>query len=210
VEVFGNFLEGVPAVMLDNFKAGEESTRRLLSLGHRRIAMLTHDRYSRSRETGSGLHHDAWERYQGYAKVMEDMGLKPMVFTHPLSGDLANAGNDFLEGGVAAAGEIISHPSRPTAVVCYQDSQAFGLLRGCRLRGVHVPEDLSVMGFGDKEFAALTNPPLTTISAPAFEVGREATMQLLALLEGRGPVEGALLGGTIVERASLAAPTEHP
>ncbi|MER3469524.1 MAG: DNA-binding transcriptional regulator CytR, partial [Thermoflexus sp.] len=73
---------------------------------------------------------------------------------------------------------------RPTAVFCYNDMTAIGALKAARAAGLRVPEDLSVVGFDDILFAAYTEPPLTTVAQPKYEMGRTAMGLLLRLLEG--------------------------
>jgi DNA-binding LacI/PurR family transcriptional regulator len=211
--------------------AGRLATEHLLSLGHRRIAFLTHERYvfGRSRapahpapsdENHSGqpdqdrgmrraiLHFDAWEQFCGYEAVMYAAGLEPLVVTHPISAEI-NVEQQFVDGGVRALDALLAHPGQPTAVVCYNDLEAFGLIRGARLKGLQIPERLSIVGFGDLQHSQIIAPALTTIRVPALEVGQQAALALLECVGGRA-AESARIEATIVVRESTAAFSPEP
>ena len=101
VEVFGRFLRGTPAANLDNASAGRIAVRHLIQLGHRRIAMLVHEGYDLARQTGVGLHFDAWERYRGYEQALHAAGLEPIVVRHRAPPEIGGT-EEFLAGGIAA------------------------------------------------------------------------------------------------------------
>ena len=199
MEVFGRFVPGVPSINIDNATVGRASVRHLLDLGHRRIAMLTHERYVLGRGKRVASHFDAWERYLGYEASMQAAGLEPLVVTHPISGEV-DVEEQFVEGGIAALSLLLSHPARPTAVVCYNDLQAYGLVRAARLAGFYLPERLSTVGFGDMDHARIMTPTLTTVPVPAFEVGRQAAQALLERIDDR-TVESKLIESGPVESA---------
>ena len=170
VEIFGRAVRETPAVNIDEFATGRQATEHLLSLGHRHIAMFTHDRYEKARETGAGNHADAWHRYEGYRQAMLDAGGEPLVFTHAIHSEFDWEGA-FVEGGLTSLATILHHPSKPTAVICMTDWQAMGLIRAAEMQKIDLPSQLSVIGYGDVQAATLLQPRLTTFSVPAFEVG---------------------------------------
>ena len=90
-----------------------------------------------------------------------------------------------------------------TAVFCYNDMTAIGLLTACRERGIAVPQEMSVVGFDDIEMASYVTPPLTTIHQPKIELGRLAARVMLDLLRNR-PGQNYILSPTLVVRASAA------
>jgi LacI family transcriptional regulator len=202
IEVFGRFLPGVPQINVHNVAAGRLATEHLIGLGHRRIAMLTHDRYHLGRSLESGLHFDAWDRFVGYEAAMKAAGLEPIVTTHPITGEI-DVANQFVDGGVTAYDALMAHPAEPTAVVCYNDLEAFGLIRAARLKGDLIPERLSLVGFGDLDHSRIILPALTTVPVPAFEVGRRAAEALLDRIEGK-TAESALIESEIVVRETTA------
>jgi LacI family transcriptional regulator len=205
VEVFGRFLSGVPQVNVDNVAAGRKSVEHLLQLGHRRIAMLTHERYALGGGKQAATHWDAWERFRGYEAAMRDAGLEPLVITHSISGEV-DVEQQFVDGGIAALSCLLAHPAKPTAVVCYNDLSAFGLMRGARLHRLHtisIPDRLSVVGFGDFEYSRIITPALTTVPIPAFDVGRQAGEAILERIEGEN-ISGMSIGAGLVVRESTA------
>ena len=202
VEIFGRAVVEAPAVNIDFQATGRAAVEHLLPLGHRRIALLTHDRY-RAAATGFGRHADAWHQYEGYRQALAGAGLEPCVFTHPVHGEF-DVEADLFAGGSKALADILQHPVRPTAVICYSDLEAYGLIRAAQQQNLNVPRDLSVVGYGDLDFARLVDPPLTTFRVPAYEAGERAAKCLLALIEKQS-FEDVLLESTFVERGSTAA-----
>jgi LacI family transcriptional regulator/LacI family repressor for deo operon, udp, cdd, tsx, nupC, and nupG len=92
-----------------------------------------------------------------------------------------------------------------TAVFCYNDMVAIGLLRACHEHGVLVPQKLSVIGFDDIAMANYVTPALTTIRQPKVELGRLATRVMLELLEDQHS-ENHVLAPELIVRSSTAAP----
>jgi LacI family gluconate utilization system Gnt-I transcriptional repressor len=97
--------------------------------------------------------------------------------------------------------EILARGGRPDAVVCSSDTFAHGVLAEARARGLEVPRDVAVMGFGDLEFAADTVPALSTVRVDRAGIGRIAAESLLASLEGEPPARKVVdVGFAIVDR----------
>jgi DNA-binding LacI/PurR family transcriptional regulator len=91
--------------------------------------------------------------------------------------------SDFrLEGGRLAARQMLAAPTRQTAVVVANDMMALGVMQECRAAGLRVPGDISIIGFDDIALAALTDPPLTTVSLSRMTLGRQAVETLVAML----------------------------
>jgi LacI family transcriptional regulator len=137
--------------------------KHLLGLGHRRIAFLGGPRRLKSAERRRVAFVDTMRRYR------RTMHTTPVL----LEGDFT------AEGGRRAAREIVAMSERPTALLAANDLMAIGALRELHRSGLHVPRDISVVGFDDISFAALTEPPLTTISFPRAEIGRAAVDALM-------------------------------
>jgi DNA-binding LacI/PurR family transcriptional regulator len=87
-----------------------------------------------------------------------------------------------VEGGQAAATELID--TGHTAIICGSDLMALGAIRAARTRGLHVPTDLSVVGFDDSPLIAFTDPPLTTVRQPVQAMGHAAVAALVAEITG--------------------------
>jgi DNA-binding LacI/PurR family transcriptional regulator len=92
----------------------------------------------------------------------------------------------------------------PRAVLTYTDTVAYGVLRACREVGLHVPEDLALVGFDDEPASRYLDPPLASVEQPLHELGYEAALLLLELVSGeiRQPAE-KVLPARLIHRASL-------
>jgi DNA-binding LacI/PurR family transcriptional regulator len=91
-----------------------------------------------------------------------------------------------VEGGRRAAAVMLAERDRPTAVLAANDLMALGVMAELRAAGLHIPRDVSVIGFDDIAFAALSEPPLTTICLPRAELGRRAVEALMTNVERPG------------------------
>jgi LacI family transcriptional regulator len=179
----------VPSIQPDNFGGARQMAERLLALGHRRIAFVT----------GPSNLAAANVRLQGYMAAMVAAGL-------PIDPDLLLPGDFGRESGELTAQRIeqLSRVARPTAIFAANDETAFGVLAGLGRRGVRVPQDISVCGFGDLPMAQLVLPPLTTVRIALRDLGRAGARKLIVLLRGEevGPLD--VFPVTIVERESTA------
>ena len=103
-----------------------------------------------------------------------------------------------------AALALLDRPDRPTAVLCFSDVFAAQAIRAAEDLGLNVPEDLSVIGYDDADFASTFRPALTTVRQQVGEKGRAAVTALLALIDGTKPKARTLLGTELVVRDSTA------
>ena len=83
-----------------------------------------------------------------------------------------------------AGGALLDPRPRPSAVVCFNDKIAVGVMEAAAARGLRVPEDLSVTGFDDIDVSRATTPRLTTVRQPLQEMGRTAVTMLMRQLDG--------------------------
>jgi len=166
VVAFGNNVVGLDArdqldqVRFDGRRAEFRATQYVIEQGHRRIAFVADTRWPWFRE-----------RYEGYLEALEAYGLEPISCTSPHEGRPT-------EYGDWAAPCILDMCPRPTAIMTGNDQIAYGLWRTFRLLGVHVPDEISLVGFDDREEAGLMDPPLTTVHVPKELIG-ESLMKLL-------------------------------
>lgn len=158
--------ERLPGLTLDLLPgaAGADAVRELAALGHRRFG------YAGDCDGFFGA-----ARLKGVRQAAKEHGLKPPA---------AYPGEDSLAGGRAAADLFLADRARPTAVVAYTDAVAVGFIQAVTAAGVRVPRDVSVVGADDLPIAQVCNPTLTTLRAPAAELGRAA----MAALTGGDPV----------------------
>ncbi|MGC4028602.1 MAG: LacI family DNA-binding transcriptional regulator [Steroidobacteraceae bacterium] len=179
----------VPSAHIDNALAAQQVMDHLYRLGHRRIGVITGP-------LASPLGRD---RLKGVmARARTEKATKHLIV---VDGDFT------IASGIAGAAQLIAHPKRPTAVFCFNDEMAIGVLEYARRVGRAVPESLSVVGFDDIRFARYTQPALTTISQPMLDIGRETVRLLLGVLRGSiaEPVS-VTLPHQLEIRASTAAP----
>ncbi len=160
--------EGTPAVSAAHASGAKAATQHLLSLGHRRIGAIAGWRGLMASE----------ERLNGYHAALAAVGIGP-------DRSLLRESDFEIEGGFAAASELLDLPEPPTAIFAFNDNVAVGTLRAARERGIRVPEDLSVIGFDDSEQASIVTPALTTVRQPLAEMGRMAVSLLSRLLDNQ-------------------------
>src|ERR1035437_1208253 len=154
--------EKMSKVTLDYAVGVDEAVQHLVSLGHRNIVHIA----------GSHEIHSAGVRRQAFIDAMRRQLPKqqqPKVY----EGDFR------AEGGRLAASQILSEKTLPTAVVVANDLMALGAMQEFKAGGLHIPQDISIIGFDDIAFASLSEPALTTVCSPRVEIGRRAVESLL-------------------------------
>ncbi|WP_348771395.1 LacI family DNA-binding transcriptional regulator [Azospirillum sp. SYSU D00513] len=108
-----------------------------------------------------------------------------------------------LRQGREALARILDGGFRPDAVFCSSDAMAHGVLTEAQARGLSVPGDLAVLGFGNLDFSAHTHPALSTVGIDRQAIGRHAAEAMLARIEGETVAEPVIdVGFTLIERAS--------
>src|SRR5438094_1216343 len=181
---------GVPSVHIDNAKAAYEAMDHLYRLGHRRIGIVTGPLVSPlSRDRLSGA----------TARAKQARAERDFIVMH---GDFS------IESGSVAAERLLGRRDPPSAIFCFNDEMAMGVLETARRRHVRVPDDLSVVGFDDIRFARYTDPPLTTVAQPMRAIGEGTVRLLLQILHGDGASapESVTLPHTLTIRPSTAPP----
>lgn len=164
--VFGNNFIGpngsasFDQVCFDGMKGEVEAIEHLIGEGHRNIIFVGDTSYPWMRN-----------RHRGYVRALRVANLEPCAFTE-------HHGADFRAYGEWVAPRVVALNPRPTAIVAGNDEVAYGLWRALLRSGLRVPDDVSLLGFDDREEALLTDPPLTTVRVAKEEIGR-ALMRLL-------------------------------
>lgn len=177
----------VPSVDIDNEAGARLAVEHLLALGHRRIACITN---------AALAYTAASERLAGYREALAAAG----IAEEPA---LVAEGAFDAQSGHRAMATILSRTT-PDAIFVASDVVAIGAIAGLREAGLSVPGDVSVVGFDAIPLAAYLDPPLTTISLPAYDLGRAAGRAILERIAGR-PVAGrTLLPTELIVRASTA------
>jgi DNA-binding LacI/PurR family transcriptional regulator len=123
--------------------------------------------------------------------------------------DLAAQVESFdIEAGAAGARQLLEMANPPTAIFCIADMLALGAIREIKCRGLSIPRNVAVVGFNNIPSAAFSDPPLTSVDAPAFEMGVESMKRLRGLITGTPPPEREVtLPTRLVVRESCGA---HP
>lgn len=156
-------------VGMDETQAAVDVVTHLASLGHRRIAHIA----------GHPAHGATGWRLAGYREGLERAGLK-------FDPALVVPGEFSFESGVHGAQTLLSLKRRPTAIFAANDDMATGVITAALERGLRIPEDVSVCGFDDTPLSRQIFPALTTVHQPTREMGRLATLELLASIQAPG------------------------
>jgi LacI family transcriptional regulator len=179
----------VDSVLTDNAHGGWLATHHLVELGHRRIGCIT----GPSDVTPSA------DRITGYRQALHEGGIA-------VDEALIVKGDFQYESGYRAAHQLLAIDDPPTAVFTCNDLMAVGAISAALELGRQVPTDLSVVGFDDVRLASFTNPPLTTVAQPKYEMGVMAATMLLERLQNRDmPPRQRLLDTSLLTRQSTAS-----
>lgn len=155
-------------VTTDNFQGICDAFEHLYALGHRKIGYIgRRDRIIAAPD----------ERFTAYKLNMAERGLSVRT-------DWVYEGYDHIEETAHAVTGILKQADRPTALLCNNDCYALGVVRAASGLGISIPEQLSIVGFDDVDFASLITPPLTTVRVPVQEMGRQAVRQLMIHMKG--------------------------
>lgn len=167
----------------------EQAIDHLISLGHRRIAILAGPMSLVSPRL----------RVLGYRNSLKKYHL-PVTDGYILEGDFTS------ESGHNLAVSVMNQSEPPTALLCGDDMMAFGAIQGLKEYGYRVPEDVSVIGFDDISLARFSSPPLTTIRQDTYQKGRIAADALLSLIREKDHTSlvQTMLETSLVIRASTA------
>ncbi|MEV0945202.1 LacI family DNA-binding transcriptional regulator [Rhodococcus sp. NPDC049939] len=175
---------GLPFVSGDDHRGGYLAGQHLLDLGYTEIAVIAGPDYASTSQN----------RLAGFRGALAERGvtLDPARIVH----------SDFeVSGGVAAARTLLEPESRPKAIFAVSDTIAIGVLGVARDLGLHIPEDLALVGYNDIPVVAQLPVPLTTIRSPARQIGATGVGHLLSVMAGN-EVESLALPVELVERAS--------
>ncbi|QFU02504.1 HTH-type transcriptional repressor CytR [Halomonas sp. THAF5a] len=175
-----------PSIGFDNAAPARRLAEHLLTLGHRRVAVVSAPTEGNDR---------ARARLAGFRQALMAAGC-------PLPPERIITVNYGIAEGAQAFETLMNLAMPPTAILCGNDTLAFGILLAAQRAGVNVPEALSITGFDDLPQARFMSPPLTTVAVPASEMGRQVADALIARIGGQRPPHRRLLDASLVLRAS--------
>lgn len=180
-----------PKIKINNAEAMKLIADEVLKMGHTKICAILGPQTSPLTS----------ERLKGLHQSLTEHGLDKKNL-ECFDGDFS------AHSGTLAAEKILSLSRLPTAALCFNDEMAFGLISKLKTSGLLVPKDISVTGFDDINLAKYCDPPLTTISQPAADIGTTA-MTALHRQINKSSDDNTLhiLEGELVIRDSIASPT---
>ena len=163
------------AVLIDDVDAGRQGARHLVGLGHRRIAVLS----------GPPTLNTSEQRLAGYRQALEEAAI-------PVDNSLICSVPYRREAARLATRHLLDGRAQPTALIAMSNELVVGALQALAERHVRVPDDLSLVGFGNPDWFALLRPALTTVALP---IGEMATVAVQLLLKHIGTAHGAAADG---------------
>jgi DNA-binding LacI/PurR family transcriptional regulator len=193
--VLAEFKLAVPkasTIVLDYSTGIRAAIDHLAALGHRKIGFLA----------GPRKLHSAITRRNDFQTAMQACGL-------PIQNKWIIECDHTLKGGVVGFGKLQELTGRPTAVICSNDMTAIGVLRAAYMQDLRVPQDLSVIGLDDIDFAEFTLPPLTTIRLSRSDLAKAAFEALQQHSDNPGKLRVQrefLVSTSLVVRGSTAPP----
>ncbi len=190
--------ERIPSVLIDNAAGMEKAVDYLCSLGHREIGYLTFG--FESQKTVN-------QRYNGYLRSLRKNGI-------PVNPDFIiineNTRLNETEGTYEIVKKTFAGKKPPSAFAVLADAFAFGLIKALKELGYRVPQDVSVMGFGDDHLAGFMEPALSSLGMPKAGMGEAGMNLLLNIIEGKEIEEKRVILPTeLILRESVAPPSDQ-
>ncbi|WHY01523.1 LacI family DNA-binding transcriptional regulator [Neobacillus sp. DY30] len=183
-------MEEITHVDNDNVRAAKEATEYLIGYGHEKIGFIG----------GSPELMVTVDRVTGYQLALKNAGqeIKKEYMIH----------EEFLrEGGQEAVRELMALEQPPTALVVADDFMALGVLNTLDELGINVPNDLSIVSFNNVLLAEMARPPLTSVDINIFELGYQASKNLIVMVENKNePTKRLIISHQIIERLSCTKP----
>jgi LacI family transcriptional regulator len=182
------FCNAFPSVHVDDLPASFAATQHLLKLGHKRIAFLA----------GPAAAPWAQGRFEGYRRALREAGMD-------VNDSLVFQAGSTTEDGVKAASQMLDESCDATAVQAAADLVAIGFADALLNQGVRIPQDISVVGFGNTITSEYFRVPMTTVRQPKHRLGVAAVEMMAQLLRGQR-AETRRLPAELIVRASTGAP----
>ena len=180
---------GISLLCVDYHHGIRQGVQHLAALGHRRIAFVT----------GPLRLHSAQSRLVAFNDALRECGI-------PVEERFIVEGDHTMEGGMAAAERLVAQKDLPTAIMCSNDMLAIGVMHRLSREGLHIPDDISVIGFDDIHMAEMMIPPLTSVRMSRSELARAAVGALRAHVEKTAPQREYRVDTQLVVRESTGFP----
>ncbi|EOX1845938.1 substrate-binding domain-containing protein [Vibrio cholerae] len=163
---WGPILFASDKIQDNSLQGGYMAAKHLIECGHREIGCIT----------GPLIRHQAQMRYEGYKRALSEKGIA-------INPDWIVESDFECEGGYNAFEKLCERGKLPSALFVCNDMMAMGVIQAANLRGLRVPDDLSLIGYDDVHIAKFMSPALTTIHQPKYRLGKAAIDTLLYRLE---------------------------
>lgn len=180
-------VKDIPCVRINNAKGLKEL-----------ILHLIHDHHYKNIGfiKGTSGNPDAIERFKVFKQTLEEEGID-------INPDLILDGSFTFESGIDAVLELMNHRKGPCEVlIAANDDMARGAISVLQNRGIHVPEELAVVGFDNQELCEYLSIPLTTVTQPIYEQSWKAMELLISMIKGKHKGEDIILPTVMVKRQS--------
>ena len=182
------FCRNFPAIEIEELVASYNLTKHLLALGHKKIAYLT----------GPPAAPWAHERFEGYRRALREAGVD-------VDDKLVFQAGATIEDGAKAALQMLNEGVQPTAIQAVNDLVAVGCAETLLQQGIQIPEDVSLVGFGNVLTAEFYRVPLNTVCQPKHRLGTVAMETMMTLIHGQ-PIQLKRLAAEMEVRKSSAPP----
>jgi DNA-binding LacI/PurR family transcriptional regulator len=178
------------AVLVANEEGAYLITRHLIEMEHQRLAVIT----------GPLKLTNAAQRLKGFRRALNEAGLE-------ISAESIQEARFDTASGYESALRLLRRRPRPTAIFACNDLMALGVLQAARELNLRCPEDLSIAGFDSLEFSNFTDPSLTSVYQPGYQLGATAARLLLQRVDGlRSAPKKILLPTELKKRNSVGPP----
>ncbi|MDQ6420115.1 LacI family DNA-binding transcriptional regulator [Paenibacillus sp. LHD-117] len=177
------------SIQYNDEQASFDAMNYLIGKGHRRIAIIS----GRMDSLPSRL------RFNGFYKAVTESEL-------PFDPQLIKVGDWGLQSGYELTQQLLALNEPPTAILVMNDIMAVGAMRAATEAGVRIPEELSLVGFDNREFSDYLNPRITTMDLPLQQMGYSSMEALSSLIKGEQPEGNYSPLCTLIERDSVASP----
>ena len=197
VEVFGRFIPAIPHISFDFEAAGKLAVRQLREAGHERLAILARRGFNKPGATSPFW--SARDLVKGFSAAQLEVGVEEgIIIEYEVESDLTRPDGGY-KGAYLAAERLLSHPERPTGVVCYSPRIAEAVALYCEHHRAKVPEGFTLTAFGQMQPLMSTVARVLNLPEPSEEVGRRAVRMLFDQAGGK-KVRSAMLSPDATSR----------
>ena len=177
----------IPYIKVDDQQAAYTATQFLIEKGHTKIALISGGKEDKI----SGI-----TRVNGYRNALQDYDIN-------INENIIKYGDFTYNSGIMCMEDLLQEKEDFTAVFATSDEMALGALSVMHRNKIEVPEKISIIGYDNTLIAQMSNPPLTTVAQPLYEMGVKAFAKILSVLETGNSGDNVILSHKIVERETV-------